>query len=140
MAASSAISLSVPAASESRTVLYIEDNLDNLKLIKRVLAHRHGVGLLTAMQGSLGMDLAREHRPDLILLDVHLPDLTGDQVLRRLRASPETRDIPVVVISADATPRQIENLRTAGANQYITKPINVPKFLETVDGFLSKDH
>jgi signal transduction histidine kinase/CheY-like chemotaxis protein len=122
-----------PAA---RTVLYIEDNLDNLRLVQRILARRPGVNLLTAMQGSLGTDLARQHRPDLILLDVHLPDLTGDQVLRRLQADPETRPIPVVVISADATPRQIERLRAAGARDYLTKPIDVPRFLGVVGAVL----
>jgi CheY-like chemotaxis protein/anti-sigma regulatory factor (Ser/Thr protein kinase) len=125
-------------STESHTVLYIEDNLDNVKLVQRVLANRPGISLVTAMQGSLGIDLAREHHPDLILLDVHLPDQTGDQVLKRLRTIPETQDIPVVVISADATNRQVEKMRAAGACQYITKPINVPMFLDAVDAHLNK--
>ena len=125
-----------PAASHARTVLYIEDNLDNLRLIERVLAHRPGVRLLTAMQGSLGLELARQHRPDLILLDVHLPDRTGSQILGHLKADPQTGRIPVVVVSADATPRQIERLRAAGARDYLTKPIDVPRFLEILDELL----
>jgi PAS domain S-box-containing protein len=123
---------------EVRTVLYIEDNLDNLRLIERILSHRRGIHLLTAMQGSLGLELAKQYLPDLILLDVHLPDLNGDKVLAHLRQDPETRSIPVVVISADAMPRQIEKLRAAGANDYLTKPIDVPRFLDIV-GELLKD-
>jgi len=128
-----------PAPSAPHTVLYIEDNLDNLRLVQRILDHRPGVQLVTAMQGSLGTDLARQHRPDLILLDVHLADLNGEQVLGRLRAAPETQEIPVVVLSADATPRQIERLRAAGAHDYLTKPIDVPQFLGVVDDVLTKE-
>jgi signal transduction histidine kinase/CheY-like chemotaxis protein len=120
-----------------RTVLYIEDNLDNLRLVQCILAHRPGIHLLTAMQGSLGADLAREHQPDLIFLDVHLPDQSGSQLLRQLQAAEQTRRIPVVVVSADATARQIERLRAAGARDYLTKPINVPRFLEIVDEVLT---
>ncbi len=124
------------ALSASSTVLYIEDNLDNLRLVQRILDHRPGIQLVTAMQGSLGTELARQHRPDLILLDVHLPDLDGEQVLCRLGAAPETRSIPVVVLSADATARQIERLRSAGARDYLTKPIDVHRFLGIVDDVL----
>jgi PAS domain S-box-containing protein len=124
-------------ALDAHTLLYIEDNLDNLRLVQRILAHRPRIQLLTAMQGSLAVDLARQHRPDLIFLDVHLPDLSGDQVLQRLQAAPETRRIPVVVVSADATARQIERLRAAGAYDYLTKPLDVPRFLQIVDDLLS---
>lgn len=130
---------SVNVFCEGRTVLYIEDNLDNLRLVQRVLDLRPGVQLVTSMQGSLGTELARQHRPDLILLDVHLADLNGEQVLGRLRAAPETQSIPVVVLSADATPRQIERLRAAGARDYLTKPIEVPRFLGIVDEVLRKE-
>jgi len=119
-----------------RTILYIEDNLDNVRLVERILFHRPSIRLLTALQGSVGLDLAQQHRPDLILLDVHLPDLNGEQILRRLKAVPETQPIPVVVISADATTRQIENLRTAGCQNYLTKPFDVPRFLGIVDEVL----
>jgi signal transduction histidine kinase/CheY-like chemotaxis protein len=120
------------------TLLYIEDNLDNVRLVQRILEHRPGNRLLTAMQGSMGLELARRHRPDLILLDVHLPDINGDKLLEQLKATEETSLIPVVVISADATARQIETLREAGAWDYLTKPINVPEFLEIVDVVLQK--
>lgn len=115
------------------TVLYIEDNLSNLRLIEQVLARRPHATLLSALQGQLGLDLAREHRPDLILLDLHLPDLSGEEVLRQLLEEPRTRDIPVVILSADVTPGQVERLLAAGAQAYLTKPLDVRKLLALVD-------
>src|SRR5205809_2206959 len=98
-----------PAPPDARmVVLYIEDNLSNLRLIEQVLGRRPRTTLLSAMQGRLGLDLAREHRPDLILLDLHLPDLPGQEVLRRLLDEPRTREIPVIILSADASPGQGE--------------------------------
>jgi CheY-like chemotaxis protein len=114
------------------TVLYIEDNLANFQLIERVLAPQRGVRLIPAMQGSLGMELAERHRPDLILLDLHLPDLPGATIFERLQANPLTRDIPVVVVSADATDRQVRRLLDAGATDYLTKPLDMRRFLEVV--------
>jgi len=125
-----------PAA--SRTVLYIEDNLSNLKLIERIFARRPEIRLLSAMQGRRGLELAREQRPDLILLDLHLPDIPGDEVLHHLRAEHETRGIPVVMLSADATPRQVERLREAGAVEYLTKPLDVRRFLQVVEETLEE--
>jgi len=118
---------------ERKTVLYIEDNLANLQLIETLLEARPDVRLLSAMQGSTGLDLAFEHSPDLILLDLDLPDFNGDEVLRRLRADARTRSTPVVIISADATPGQIERLLAAGAKTYLTKPLNVKEFLSVLD-------
>jgi signal transduction histidine kinase len=126
------------ASGAPRTVLYIEDNLPNLQLVEHLLGHRPQVRLLTAMQGGLGLELARERRPDLILLDVHLPDLNGAEVLHRLRSDPRTRAIPVVMISADATPGQIKKLREAGALDYLSKPLDVPKFLTILDATLAE--
>jgi PAS domain S-box-containing protein len=128
----------VPVGSDGeRTVLYVEDNLSNLRLVERILARRPTARLITAMQGGLALDLAREHRPDLILLDVHLPDIDGGEVLRRLREDPATRDIPVVAVSAEATPRKIERFLAAGARAYLTKPLDVKQFLEVVDEALA---
>ncbi|HVH53268.1 MAG TPA: response regulator, partial [Actinomycetota bacterium] len=95
--------------------------------------------LLSAMQASLGLELARDHRPDLILLDLHLPDMAGDEVLRRLREDPTTRTIPVVMISADATQTQINRLLAAGADDYLTKPLDVARFLQTVEAILDRE-
>jgi PAS domain S-box-containing protein len=117
-----------------RTVLYIEDNLSTIKLIQRVLAQRPAVKLLTAMQGRMGVDLARQHHPDLILLDVHLPDVTGDEVLRRLQEDPETRGIPVVVISADPASDRAEQLLALGAWATLKKPVEVERLLAILDG------
>jgi PAS domain S-box-containing protein len=120
----------------TRSVLHIEDNLSNLRLVERILDGRPDLAILTAVQGGLGVELARQHRPDLVLLDLHLPDLPGREVLRRLRTYPETRAIPIVVISADATKAQIAALTAAGAAGYLTKPLDVEEFLETVDRVL----
>jgi PAS domain S-box-containing protein len=122
-----------------RTLLYIEDNLSNVRLLERILDHRPEVELITAMQGGLGLDLARQHRPDLVLLDLHLPDIQGEEVLQRLQAAPETASIPVVVISADATPGQIDRLLSAGAHAYLTKPLDVRQLLELLDQTLRQE-
>ncbi|MBA2475816.1 MAG: response regulator, partial [Actinobacteria bacterium] len=122
----------VGAGGEERggAVLYIEDNLSNLRLVERVLARFPHVELLVAMQGTLGLELAHRHGPDLILLDLHLPDIDGEQVLARLRAEPETADIPVIVLSADATPKRVEPLRAAGMEEYLSKPFDVVRLME----------
>lgn len=117
----------------ARTVLCIEDNLSNFKLIERVLARYEGLTLLPATQGSMGLDLARQHHPDLVLLDLHLPDLPGREVLRALKEDPATRDIPVIIASADATPGQIARLIDAGAVDYLTKPLDIHELLAAVD-------
>ena len=117
-------------------MLYIEDNLANFRLIEQVLSRRPGVRVLPAMQAGLGLQLARAHQPDLIILDLHLPDMKGEEVLLRLLHDPVTASIPVVIASADATARQIERLLELGARAYLTKPIDVRKLLETVDEFL----
>jgi CheY-like chemotaxis protein len=123
-----------------RTVLYVEDNPSNLRLIERVLGQRGGVRLLTATQGQLVHGLARQHQPDLILLDQHLPDIGGEEVLRRLQADPHTDHLPVVMVSADATAGQIQRLLAAGARQYLTKPLDVARFLDVVDRLLQAAH
>jgi CheY-like chemotaxis protein len=116
-----------------RLVLHIEDNLSNLSLIERVFAQRPGVEVIAAMQGRLGIELARKHRPALVLLDLHLPDIGGEQVLQQLRDDPMTSSIPVVIVSADATSGQIQRLLNAGAAAYITKPIDVREVLRHLD-------
>jgi len=124
--------------SASCTILYIEDNLSNLKLVERLVARRPTIALMPAMQGGMGVTLARDHRPDLVLLDLNLPDITGEEVLGRLRSDPRTAELPVVVISADATPGQIRRLLDAGARDYLTKPIEVSRFFQVVDTFCAK--
>lgn len=89
------------------------------------------------MQGRLGIELAREHKPDLILLDLHLPDLPGDEVVKKLQADPKTSGIPIVMISADATPGQVSRLLRTGVAAYLTKPLNVERLLKVFDDHLT---
>ena len=123
----------------SDTVLLIEDNLSNVKLIEEVLVHRYpDLELLPVMQGLIGVELAREQRPMLILLDLNLPDVPGERVLAELRDDPRTARIPVVVISADATQRQIRRLMSSGAKAYLTKPIDVMELMRHVDDAIAR--
>jgi PAS domain S-box-containing protein len=133
--ASEHVSVGDPTATVG-SLLYIEDNPSNLRLVERALEHRPGVTFLWAMLGRVGLDLAREHRPDLIVLDLNLPDIGGDRVLAALRADSATAAIPVVILSADATRRQRERLLALGARAYLTKPLDVRSFLASVDDFL----
>jgi PAS domain S-box-containing protein len=121
------------------TLLHIEDNPFNLRLVEHIFARRGDVRLLSATRGMAGLDLARRHRPDLILLDLHLPDVSGAEVLTRLRNDDATRDTPVILVSADATAGQIERLRTMGATAYVTKPLDVARFLELIGETLAPD-
>ncbi len=118
------------------TVLYIEDNLSNIELVQRIFQATGGVRLLSSLQGGAGIDIALESNPDLILLDLNLPDIDGLGVLRRLRADVRTGDIPVIVITADANPQQRERLLNAGANDFLTKPINVADLVAKVKELL----
>jgi CheY-like chemotaxis protein len=120
------------------TVLYIEDNPSNLKLVARILEHRPNVRLLSAREGREGLELALDRAPDLVLLDAHLPDIDGEAVLHELRAHDATAKIPVVILSADATSEQIRRLFAAGASDYLTKPLDVRRVLETVDLMLTE--
>jgi signal transduction histidine kinase/ActR/RegA family two-component response regulator len=121
------------------TVLYIEDNQPNVELVQHILGFRPGVTLLTAPDGASGVRIARRYQPHLILLDLNLPDLQGDEVLARLRADERTAAIPVVMISADATPGQIDCLIAAGAQTYLTKPLDVKRLLAIVDELASSN-
>jgi signal transduction histidine kinase len=128
-----AASVGAPVTKAAKTVLYIEDNLSNLKLLEQVMVRRPEVKLLTAMQGRLGIDLARQHRPDLILLDLDLPDVRGDEILRILRADDSMIAIPVVILTATARPGEIKRLLAAGARAYLTKPIDIPALFKLLD-------
>ena len=124
-----------PAA---RTVLYVEDMVENLRLVEQVLKQRPSTTLIPAMLAGVALDLARQHRPDLILLDLRLPDMPGRDVMQQLRTDPATRNIPIVILSANATPRHIDELLAAGATAYLTKPIRVRDLLQTLDGILGE--
>lgn len=123
----------------TRTVLYIEDNPLNVKLVGRILARRPGVSLLVATLGASGAQLAHEHLPVLVILDLNLPDIAGDEVLRRIRNEPRTAGTPVIVASGGATPEQMALLREAGADGYLPKPFEIEEFLAIVDHFALGD-
>ncbi len=123
---------SVVAADRPITVLYIEDNITNSRLIDRALHTQGEVELVIAVQGRLGLDLANRLHPDLVLLDLHLPDLPGEDVLRTIRTTPAIADTVVVICSADASPGQAGRLIESGANGYLTKPIDLSDLFEIV--------
>jgi PAS domain S-box-containing protein len=123
-------------AGHTAAILYIEDNLANLQLVRRALARQPGLTVLEATHGRRGLELAREHRPDLVLLDLHLPDITGEEVLDALRSGPETAGVPVVVVSAEASKGRVQRLRQRGAHDYLTKPIDIVQLLTVVNAAL----
>jgi len=126
---------SAPAA---MVVLHVEDNASNASLVAQVLGRRSHVRLVSASDAHIGLELARQHRPDLILLDLHLPDLPGDEMLYRLRSMPELAETRVVVVSADATPSRIRRMLDLGVEGYLTKPVDVEALLQLVDGTVDK--
>ncbi|MDP1903552.1 MAG: PAS domain S-box protein [Pseudomonadota bacterium] len=120
-----------------RTLLYVEDNPANLMLVEQIIEDHPHVRLLSASDGNLGIALARAHRPDVILMDINLPGISGFQVLTILREDPLTARIPVLAISANAMPRDIEKGLEAGFFRYLTKPIKVNEFLVALDQALA---
>jgi len=127
-----------PATDGARTVLYIEDNPSNVELLASVLALRPGLQLVTAADGTNGLALARSRRPDLIVVDVALPDIDGFEVCRRLRADAAFARAPIVALSANAMPADIAKGRGAGFDAYLTKPLDVPAFLAELDRWLGQ--
>ncbi len=119
-------------------VMYIEDNRSNVRLMERVLERRPGVRLLHAPDGQSGLAAAQAKRPDLIFLDLHLPDLSGEEVLNRLWQDEALRGIPVAVLTADATAEQSRRLKASGAVAYITKPIEIREVLRLIDDRLRR--
>ena len=116
------------------TILYIEDNASNTELVGQILLNlRPTIHMVSNSKGTRTVSLAIEHAPDLILLDLDLPDIQGIEVLKLLQAEEKTKGIPVVVVSADAMPQQIDKLMMAGSKDYLTKPLDIRTFLEVVD-------
>ncbi len=131
-----ALTVTRPPVDYHGKILCIEDNLSSLALIETLMQRRPGIQLLSSMQGQMGLDLARQHSPQLILLDVTLPDLEGLEVLRRLRQSPATAATPVLMITADASDLTHRALRDAGATAILTKPIHIQAFLGHLEHYL----
>jgi CheY-like chemotaxis protein/anti-sigma regulatory factor (Ser/Thr protein kinase) len=119
------------------TMLYVEDNPANLKLVEQLVARRPTMRLLSAADGNVGIRLARAHQPDVILMDINLPGISGLEALRILHDDPATAHIPIVALSANAMPRDVEKGLAAGFFSYLTKPIKVPEFMEALDQALA---
>ncbi len=123
----------VPADTQLRTLLYVEDNPANMMLVEDLIARRPDVRLLSARDGNRGVDIARASNPDVILMDINLPGISGIEALRILAMDPATAHIPVIALSANAGARDVAKGLEAGFFRYLTKPIKVPEFLETLD-------
>jgi CheY-like chemotaxis protein len=122
-----------PDGTPLRTLLYVEDNPANLELVEQLIARRSDLRLLSAADGNVGVEYARAYLPDLILMDLNLPGLSGVEAMRILRADPATAHIPVIALSANAIPRDIDRGLEAGFFNYLTKPIKVNQFMEALD-------
>jgi CheY-like chemotaxis protein len=119
-----------------KTVLYIEDNPSNIRLVATILERRPAINLISAHQPRVGLDLAREYAPDLILLDINMPGLNGYEVLERLRADRTFDDTPIIAVTANAMASEVREGMAAGFDDYLTKPLDVGRFLETLDDVL----
>jgi PAS domain S-box-containing protein len=126
----------VPDGAPVRTLLYVEDNPANLELVEQLIARRPDLRLLCAGDGELGVEFARAHRPDLILMDINLPGMGGIEAMQILRADPLTAHIPILALSANAVPHDIARGLEAGFFDYLTKPIRVDRFMEALDAAL----
>ncbi|MFZ3128200.1 MAG: ATP-binding protein [Rhodoferax sp.] len=124
---------SAPDGSPLHTLLYVEDNPANLELVEQLIARRPDLRLLTAADGHLGIEYARTHLPEVILMDINLPGISGIEAMRILHADPLTAHIPIIALSANAVPRDIEKGIEAGFFNYITKPIKVNQFMDALD-------
>jgi PAS domain S-box-containing protein len=123
----------IQANAQLRTLLYVEDNPANLMLVEDLIARRADLRLLSARDGNRGIEIARASRPDLILMDINLPGISGIRALKILAEHPTTAHIPVIALSANAIPRDIEKGLEAGFFRYLTKPIKVDEFMKTLD-------
>jgi PAS domain S-box-containing protein len=122
--------------SRNGKILYIEDNTSNIELVEQIIASkRKGLQLVTSLFGKQASSLAIQHQPQVILLDLNLPDMHGSEVLKQLQQDAQTKNIPVVVISADAMPAQMDELKKNGARHYLTKPLDINTFLSLIDTY-----
>jgi CheY-like chemotaxis protein/nitrogen-specific signal transduction histidine kinase len=127
----------VPDGAPVRTILYVEDNPANLELVEQLIARRGDMRLLSASDGEVGIEYARAYLPELILMDINLPGISGVEAMKALRADPTTARIPIIALSANAVPRDIEKALEAGFSDYLTKPINVARFMTVLDQALA---
>ena len=122
-----------PEPGSMHTLLYLEDNPADLKLVEQIIARHYNIRLLTAMNGNSGIEIARASQPDVILMDINLPDINGFKALKILRSDPATAYIPVLAISANAMQLDVERGLKAGFFCYVTKPLKVSEFMEALD-------
>jgi CheY-like chemotaxis protein len=127
----------LPEGTPQRTVLYVEDNPANLELVEQLIARRPDLHLLSAADGNLGIEFARAYKPEVILMDINLPGISGLDAMKILRSDPSTSYIPIIALSANAVPRDIEKGLQAGFYNYVTKPIKVTQFMDTLDAALN---
>ena len=130
------VPVQLPTGMPQRTLLYVEDNPTNMKLVEQLIARRPDIRLLTAVNGTLGIEVARTSQPAAILMDINLPDISGIEALKILRKDPATAHIPVVALSANAMPRDIAIGLKTGFFHYLTKPIQVKEFMDTLNAAL----
>jgi PAS domain S-box-containing protein len=126
----------VPSGAPLHTLLYVEDNQANMRLVEELISRRPDIRLLTAVNGTSGIEVARTAQPTVILMDLNLPGISGVEALRVLREDPSTAHIPVVAISANAMPRDIKRCLDAGFFRYLTKPIKIKEFMDTLNAAL----
>ncbi|MBT3551751.1 MAG: response regulator [Rhodospirillaceae bacterium] len=120
----------------SKTILIVEDNELNMKLFNDLL-QAHGYETLQTKDGAEAMNMTEEHRPDLILMDIQLPKISGLEITRMIKQKDDLKSIPVIAVTAFAMKGDEEKIMEGGCDGYISKPISVPTFLETVAGFLN---
>jgi two-component system cell cycle response regulator DivK len=122
-----------------RTVLIVEDNELNLKLLNDILEY-HGYTVFTTQLGEPALELARQHRPDLILMDIQLPDISGMEATRRLKADEQTRAIPIIAVTAFAMSGDEAKVLASGCDAYVSKPFNIVEFLKLVERWTTENH
>ena len=123
---------------QQHTILYIEDNPTNLKLVSQILANRQHINLITALEPELGLKLASDHHPELILLDINMPQMNGYQVLNILKSDEQLKHIPVIAVTAKAMAKDIAKGESAGFSDYLTKPLDISNFLSIIDSYLKQ--
>jgi len=123
----------------SFTVLYIDDIPNNIELVRKTLSMRDNIKFLSSLQASLGIDIAKSQKVDLILMDIQMPEIDGVEAFKILQKDERTSDIPVIALSANALTKDVDKVLDVGFKSYITKPIDIPKFLEEMDKFIEEE-